>query len=364
MKIKIEVLTAALKIAGAVVNKRHKTPILQCVSLSAWQITGTDCDTFISVPLDDTGTDVFHPVCVNLADILARVSALPKSTEITLTSEPGIDKLIIQHDGNISKLNVLSTVDYPIPRSVDTLEDTLALNMPADTLRTMMSHVIKAMSQQDVVRYYLNGMCFNVHRGYFNLIATDGHRLHRVSSRQVGLADYPDSIMPGDAVTALYKMLPKKDSDIVELNIYKTAMHFKLPDGSTVQSRLIEGRFPDYERVIPARKDRDRTLTTDRAGLLAVLKRLKPAVKESFYGVRINCAKDTVTLGTASGDITESMPATWEGEPLKMGVNINYLIDALESATGDDVALRMLTANDSVLIDGDDFQLVVMPMRV
>lgn len=364
MKIKIEVLTAALKIAGAVVNKRHKTPILQCVSLSAWQITGTDCDTFISVPLDDTGTDVFHPVCVNLADILAKVSALPKSTEITLTSEPGIDKLIIQHGGNISKLNVLSTVDYPIPRSVDTLEDTLALNMPADTLRTMMSHVIKAMSQQNV-RYYLNGMCFNVHRGYFNLIATDGHRLHRVSSRQVGLADYPDSIMPDDAVTALYKMLPKKDSGIVELNIYKTAIHFKSPDGSTVQSRLIEGKFPDYERVIPARKDRDRTLTTDRAGLLAVLKRLKPAVKESFYGVRIDCAKDTVTLGTASGDITESMPATWEGEPLKIGVNTNYLIDALESVvTGDDVTLRMSTASDSVLIDGDDFQLVVMPMRV
>ena len=251
MKIKSEVLTAALKTAGAVVNKRHKTPILQCVSLSAWQVVGTDCDTFISVPLDDTESDVFHPICVSLADIFARVSVLPKGTEVTLTSTPDGDKLIIQHGGNISKLNVLSTVGYPIPRSVDTLEDNLALNMPADTLRTMMAHVIKAMAVQDI-RYYLNGMCFNVRRGYFNLLATDGHRLHRVSSRQVGLADYPDSIMPDDAVTALYKMLPKKGRDIVELNIYKTAIHFKLPDGSTVQSRLIEGKFPDYEREIPA----------------------------------------------------------------------------------------------------------------
>ena len=80
--------------------------------------------------------------------------------------------------------------------------------------------------------------------------------------------------------------------------------------------------------------------------------------------MRIDCAKDAVTLGTASGDIMESISATWEGEPLEMGVNVNYLIDALESVTGENVAIRMLTASDSLLIDGDDYQLVVMPMRV
>jgi DNA polymerase-3 subunit beta len=221
------------------------------------------------------------------------------------------------------------------------------------------------MAQQDI-RYYLNGMLLVIDKASLQAVATDGHRLSWASIPVTGDYARQEVILPRKTVLELSKLLAEVDEPVT-LDILANQVRFRFGSVELV-SKVVDGKFPDYNRVIPT--GHTRGFDIDRVELLSALQRAAILSNEKFRGVRLVLSADELKIictNTEQEEAEEQLEIAYKGDALDIGFNITYLLDVLQNVSSERVRLAFGDANSSALITmpgRDDYKYVVMPMRI
>ena len=358
-----EELLKPLQAVIGVVERRQTMPILANVLLSARDgqisITATDLEVELvaSGPLD---VDTAGEVTVPGRKLLDICRALPDGAKISL-SQSG-DKVQVRSGRSKFVLATLPAAEFP---AIDDINPDSNLDVDQGTLGRLLERTHFAMAQQDV-RYYLNGLLVETGDGVLRAVATDGHRL-ALSQSETGGSGAPAKqvIVPRKGVLELQRLLG--DEGEVRLALSNNHIRIEL-DGIRFTSKLIDGRFPEYDRVIP--KDPGNELTADREVLKGALQRTAILSNEKYRGIRLMLKDGGLKLqahNPEQEEAEEEVEVDYTGEDMEIGFNVNYLVDALNAVGGDEVTLGFVDSNSSCLLrepGNDDCQYVVMPMRL
>ena len=240
-----------------------------------------------------------------------------------------------------------------------------AFSLPQRTLKELLQQVSFAMAVHDI-RYYLNGILFVADGKQLSLVATDGHRLAFASSTLDNEVPRQEVILPRKTVLELQRLLSDKEGTL-ELQFANNQARFRF-DHMEFVSKLVEGKFPDFNRVIP--KGHKNSVVLGRAPLLASLQRTAILTSEKFKGVRLTLepgALRVVCNNTEQEEATDEIEIDYDGDTVEIGFNISYLIDALTNMEQEMVKIEVTDSNSSALItipEDSNFKYVVMPMRI
>jgi DNA polymerase-3 subunit beta len=221
------------------------------------------------------------------------------------------------------------------------------------------------MAQQDI-RYYLNGLLLVVAGNTLRMVATDGHRLAYAASPLVGDFERHDVILPRKTVVELARQLADSD-DALDVTLVGNQIVFRFGHVELI-SKLIDGKFPDYERVIP--QGHPKLVKASRLALLQSLQRAAILTNEKFRGVRLILSEGTLKLvssNTEQEEAQEELEVDYQGGDLDIGFNVTYLLDVLTNVAANEIEIRFNDGNASALFglaDTPDFKYVVMPMRI
>ena len=347
-----------------VVERRQTLPVLANlltqVSGGQLSLTGTDLEVEMvsRSGVDDAQDGETTIPARKLFDI---VRALPDGSKVTL-SQSG-DKITVQAGRSRFTLSSLPANDFP---SVDEVEATEQVSVPEAALKELIERTAFAMAQQDV-RYYLNGLLFDLRDSTLRCVATDGHRLALCESAlDTGSGSKRQIIVPRKGVQELQRLLEGGDRNL-ELELGKGHIRVKRDD-VTFTSKLIDGKFPDYEAVIPIGADRE--VKIDRELLRASLQRASILSNEKYRGVRVEVSPDLLKISAHNPEqeeAQEEVEAETSVDALAIGFNVNYLLDALSALRDEFVVLQLRDANSSALVRGADNERsrhVVMPLRL
>ena len=367
MKATIEraVLLKSLGHVQSVVERRNTIPILSNVLIEAREdgsirLMATDLDLQVdeSVPATVTQPGATTVSAHTLFDIVRK---LPEGSQVELTAAEG--KMQVVAGRSRFNLSTLPRDDFPVIAEGDL---PTRFELPAATLREIIEKTRFAISSEET-RYYLMGIFLHVIDDQMRAAATDGHRLARVTVPKPDGADgMPDVIIPRKAVAELYRLLEELEGT-VEISLSPTKIRFGL--GSAIlTSKLIDGTFPDYNRVIPTANDK--LLKVDPKSFSAGVDRVSTIASEKTRAVKISLDRDKVTLSVTSpenGVATEELPADYGSEGLEIGFNSRYLLDILSEIDGDTVEVHLADAAAPTLLrenDKSNALYVLMPMRV
>jgi DNA polymerase-3 subunit beta len=289
------------------------------------------------------------------------VRKLPEGSQVELTAAEG--KMQIVAGRSRFNLSTLPRDDFPV---IAEGELPTRFELPAATLRQIIEKTRFAISTEET-RYYLMGIFLHVIDEQMRAAATDGHRLARVTVPKPDGADgMPDVIIPRKAVAELYRLLEELDGT-VEISLSPTKIRFGL--GSAIlTSKLIDGTFPDYNRVIPI--GNDKLLKLDPKSFSAGVDRVSTIASEKTRAVKISVERDKVTLSVTSpenGVATEELAADYGSDGIEIGFNARYLLDILGEIDGDTVEVHLADAAAPTLLresDKSNALYVLMPMRV
>jgi DNA polymerase-3 subunit beta len=237
--------------------------------------------------------------------------------------------------------------------------------VPQKTLKDLMSQVSFAMAVHDI-RYYLNGILFVAEGKQLSLVATDGHRLAYASATLDVEVPRQEVILPRKTVLELQRLLSDAEGAI-EMRFASNQAKFSF-DGMEFVTKLVEGKFPDYNRVIP--KNHRNHITLGRAPLLACLQRTAILTSEKFKGVRLNVEPGLLRVASNNAEQEEAvdeLDIDYSGDAIEIGFNVTYLIDALSNMSQEMVKLELQDSNNSALLtnpENNAFKYVVMPMRI
>jgi DNA polymerase-3 subunit beta len=347
-----------------VVERRQALPVLAnlLVQVQGGQLslTGTDLEVEMVArqAVDDAQDGETTIPARKLFDI---VRALPDGSKITV-SQSG-DKITVQAGRSRFTLASLPARDFP---SVDEVEATERVQVPEAALKELIERTAFAMAQQDV-RYYLNGLLFDLRDKGLRCVATDGHRLALCEAALDGGTNAKRQIIvPRKGVTELQRLLEGSDREL-ELEVGRSHIRIKRDD-VTFTSKLIDGRFPDYEAVIPIGADRE--VRIDREALRAALQRAAILSNEKYRGVRIEASPNLLRISAHNPEqeeAQEEVEADTKVEGLAVGFNVNYLLEALTALRDEQVVLQLRDANSSALVReaaSERCRHVVMPLRL
>jgi DNA polymerase-3 subunit beta len=332
----------------------------------------TDLELQITTRADfGTGSDQVATTVAarKLLDILR---ALPESGEVSLSVAN--KKMTVQSGKSRFNLQTLAAEEFPTVAQPERYP--ASLKMAQKTLKHLFSMVHFAMAQQDI-RYYLNGLLLVVDGAKVIAVATDGHRLAYCSvaleppaeqdaERQTPATARHDVIIPRKTVVELQRLLDDGDEP-VEIEIAGNQARFRF-GGIELISKLVEGKFPDYQRVIPS--GYSRTFTVPREAWLRALTRVAILTSDKFKGVRFILSDDSVKISSTNADqedAQDEIEIEYRHGPLDIGFNVSYLLDVLNNLKAETIQVAMGDSNSSALItvpDDDDFKYVVMPMRI
>lgn len=347
-----------------VVERRQTLPVLAnfLVQVNAGQLslTGTDLEVEMVARsgVDDAQDGELTIPARKLFEI---VRALPDGSRVTL-SQSG-DKVTVQAGRSRFTLATLPANDFP---SVDEVEATERITVPEAALKELIERTAFAMAQQDV-RYYLNGLLFDLADKTLRCVATDGHRLalcETLLENPVG--SKKQIIVPRKGVTELQRLLEGGDRAL-ELEIGRNHIRVKRDD-VTFTSKLIDGRFPDYAAVIPIGADQEVKL--DREIFKAALQRAAILSNEKYRGVRVEVSPGQLKISAHNPEqeeAQEEVEADTHVDSLAIGFNVNYLLDALNALRDEFIVIQLRDANSSSLIreaDNDRSRHVIMPLRL
>jgi DNA polymerase-3 subunit beta len=367
MKATIEraVLLKSLGHVQSVVERRNTIPILSNVLIEAREdgslrLMATDLD----LQVDETiPANVSQPgaITVSAHTFFDIVRKLPEGSQVELTAAEG--KMQVVAGRSRFNLSTLPRDDFPVIAEGDL---PTRFELPAATLREIIEKTRFAISSEET-RYYLMGIFFHVVEDQMRAAATDGHRLARVTvARPDGADGMPDVIVPRKAVNELYKLLEELEGT-VEISLSPTKVRFGL--GSAIlTSKLIDGTFPDYNRVIPTANDK--LLKLDPKSFAQGVDRVSTIASEKTRAVKMAVDRDKVTLSVTSpenGVATEEVPADYGADGLEIGFNAKYLLDILGEIDGDTVEVHLADAAAPTLLrenDKSNALYVLMPMRV
>jgi DNA polymerase-3 subunit beta len=357
-----EALLKPLQAVIGVVERRQTMPILSNVLMIArdgqLSVTATDLEVEL-VAQADVDTESGGEITVSGRKLLDICRALPEGTDVNVSVSG--EKLGVRAGRSKFSLATLPAAEFPV---VEDIKAGQSLSVSQETLGRLIDKTHFSMAQQDV-RYYLNGMLLETSAGHLRAVATDGHRLALSQAELDGKVDEQQVIVPRKGVLELQRLMTGDG----EVNIEFGANHIRIQlDGIRFTSKLIDGRFPEYERVIP--KESSNELKADRGAFKSALQRTAILSNEKYRGIRLVIRDSGVILqahNPEQEEAEEELEVEYSGEDIEIGFNVNYLLDALGAVDGDEVTLSVQDSNSSCLIrqpGKDDSTFVVMPMRL
>ena len=358
-----DVLLKPLQAVIGVVERRQTMPILSNVLLVARDgellVTATDLEVEL-VASAEVAVESAGEITVSGRKLLDICKALPDGADIDISLSG--EKLVVRSGRSKFSLVTLPAAEFP---SVEDIKAGQTIEVSQEILGRLIEKTHFSMAQQDV-RYYLNGMLLETGGKHLRAVATYGHRLALYEVEIDGAAlDEQQVIVPRKGVLELQRLLDGEGNLNVELGANHVRIQLK---GIRFTSKLIDGRFPEYERVIP--KESSNELRADKALLRSALQRTAILSNEKYRGIRLIIRDSGVVIqahNPEQEEAEEELEVTYSGEDIEIGFNVNYLLDALDAVDGDVVTLSVLDSNSSCLIrqpGSDEGKFVVMPMRL
>ncbi len=363
-----KLLTALQSVAG-IVERRHTLPVLANVLLrkTGNEIEFTTSDLEIQVRTRDTfeGDAGNFSTTVGARKLIDILRSLPSDQTVTLSANQS--KLTLQGGKSRFTLQTLPSDDFPLVQ--ENADFGPAFKVPQSTLKALINQVHFAMAVHDI-RYYLNGILFVAEGKSLTLVATDGHRLALAQATLDNDIPKQEVILPRKTVLELQRLLKDdkgNEDSMIEMRFANNQAKF-IFSGMEFVTKLVEGKFPDYNRVIP--KNHKNHLTLGRAPLLASLQRAAILTSDKFKGVRVNLEPSTLRIASSNAEqeeAKEELEIDYSGDTIEIGFNVTYLMDALSNMSAEMIKLELQDTNSSVLITVPEqagFKYVVMPMRI
>jgi len=366
MKFQIDketLLNPLQQIIGAV-EKRQTMPALSNVLIRTTEnlltLTATDLEIEL---VSQTGIVVDEPgeITVPARKLLDICKSLPNEAPIKFIVNE--NKALVQSGRSRFSLTTLPASDFP---SLEQINSVYEFEITQKTLRDIIDKTAFAMAQQDV-RYYLNGLLLEVNTNFLRAVATDGHRLAFCEKEiETDISDVKQVILPRKGVLELIRLLNDSDDKV---KIILGSNHLQIEfDQLRITSKLIDGRFPDYNRVMPT--DGTNIMTADRDQLRQALMRASILSNEKYRGIRLILEKNLIKLQAQNPDQEEAdieLEVVYTGEEIEIGFNVNYMLDVLNGSNSDMVQAALRDSNSSFLLtypDQPDCKYVIMPMRL
>ena len=360
-----EAFLKPLQLVSGVVERRQTLPVLSNVLLdlkeSELSLTGTDLEVELvgRVTVDQAYTS--GAVTVPARKLLDICKSLSDDAIIELSLSDG--KVILKSGRSRFTLTTLPASEFP---AVDEQPDSFSITMAQKKLRELLDSTSFAMAQQDV-RYYLNGMLFEVARGFLRVVATDGHRLAMETLDMNNPMSEPHKlILPRKGIMEMARLLTD-DSGEISLTFGQNHIRASVPTFTFI-SKLVDGKFPDYNRVLP--KGGNKVVLGDCQELRQAFSRASILSNEKYRGVRLLLSSGELRIlanNPEQEEAEEIVSVEYEGELLEIGFNVSYLIDVLSTLNSKRVRITLSDSNSSALLEaeeGSDALYVVMPMRL
>jgi len=365
VKTQRDTLLRPLQIVSGIVERRHTLPILANILIrkdgEKVSFLSTDIEVQITTHADVGSGAEAAATTVAARKLLDILRALPESGDVTLTLAN--KRMTVQSGKSRFALQTLAAEEFPTVAQAEHYNAKVTL--PQKTLKHLFNMVHFSMAQQDI-RYYLNGLLLVVDGKNVIAVATDGHRLAFCQIETDQNFTRQEVIIPRKTILELQRLLEDLENP-VDLEIANNQVKFRFDDIELI-SKLVEGKFPDYTRVIP--KGYKNNFTIDRETLLRSLQRAAIMTSDKFKGVRCIIAPGSLKISSTNADQEEAMEELeidYGGDSVDIGFNVTYLLDVLNNLKCDNVNIALGDANSSALItvpDNADFKYVVMPMRI
>ncbi len=365
VKAKRDEILGPLSAVSGIIERRHTLPILSNVlierSTDAFSFLATDIEIQITAQASIGEGGEARAVTVGARKLVEILRALPDGIEVTLQQQD--KRLQVKAGKSRFTLQTLPAEDFP--KLASPTGETARFSLPQKALRHLLSMVQYAMAQQDI-RYYLNGLLMVVEDQSVKLVATDGHRLAYTAMALESELPRQEVIVPRKTVIELGKLLSDTDAVVdIELSTAQAAFRF---GGVELVSKLVDGKFPDYTRVIPTQHKNE--LRVEREVLRQSLLRAAILSNEKFRGVRWVLTDGSLKIVSSNAEqeeAQEEIDVQYKGEALDIGFNVNYLLDVLNNMSGVEVECLFGDAASSTLFQFASepaFRYVVMPMRI
>lgn len=365
IKINRDTLLKPLSAVSGIVERRHTLPILSNLLLEAKQdkivLTATDLEMQVSLSVD-TAVGSELSTTISAKKLLDICRSLPENAEINMT--PQESRIQVKAGKSRFNLQTLPAADYPVMSRAAGSADA-EIKIGQRTLKRLFKQVEFAMAQQDI-RYYLNGLLFEISANRLNVVGTDGHRLSFTSTELSQNYEKQELILPRKTVIELIKLLDESDEEVT-IEIATGQVNFTFGDIRLI-SKVIDGKFPDYTRVIPI--GHQNSFTVDRMTILLSMQRASILSNEKYRGIRMVLGKDSLRLISTNSEqeeAEEELEINYPGDPLDIGFNVTYMIDVLNNVESENIIFSFADANSSCLVtvpNDSNYKYVVMPMRI
>lgn len=357
-----DLLQSISKISGAI-DKKQTLPILANVLIKVannkMYIIATDLGVEIStINLIESGEDLaFTAPFKKLSDIC---KSLTEDNDIKISFDN--DKALIKSGRSRFSIGILPAADYP---SLDTTSADYSFTIESRTLKELLDSTAFSMALHDA-RYYLNGMLLDYVRGKLRCVATDGHRL-AICERSVKIdREEMKLLLPRKAILELIRILDTSEQPVT-VEIGAGFCRFKIAD-TVFTSKLIDGKYPDYERVIP--KYTNKTAIANRTELKGALVRSSILSNEKYKGVKLTFKPELLEFESNNADhenLKDEIALEYHGDEISIGFNIYFLLDAINTMGSETVVMDLTDSQSSIVLRNPtdpDVRYVVMPMRL
>lgn len=359
-----EALLKPLQQVIGVVERRQTLPVLANLLVvagdSGVRFTGTDLEVEMSASVDADGVQSGETT-IPARKLFDICRALPDGSKVDFKLSG--DRVTVSSGRSRFTLATLAADDFPVIENIELVE---TVSLPEATLKNLMDRTAFAMANQDV-RYYLNGLLFDLREQTLRCVATDGHRLALAETVLTdGRSTQRQIIIPRKGVLELQGLFEAGDG-MVEIEFGRNHLRVRR-DRVVFTSKLIDGRFPDYEAVIPIGADLQ--VTIPREALRGALQRAAILSNEKYRGVKLEVSPNTLRIiahNPEQEEAVEELEARTSVSDLSVGFNVNYLLDAMNALPSEDILLCLRDANSSCLLrapDSEDVRHVIMPLRL
>ncbi len=360
-----EEVVKSLNLTLGVVEKRQTLPILSNVLFevdeSSLKLTATDLESEISTTSTISNYKSGGKTTAPARKLSDLCRLLPDMTEIHFFLDG--DNLKIETDSGKYNISTLPSEDFPVFE----LEDIQSqINISSQNLKTLISKTAFAMGNQDW-RHYLNGLFLLIDDKTITTVATDAHRLAMASSiLNEAISDSTNGIVPRKSINEIGKLVGDGSENAL-INLGQTSIAVNI-SGTTFVSKLIEGKFPDYEQVIPSGESS--LLIVDRKKLSESLSRVSVLSSEKYKGIRIITNKNSLNISANNPEKEqgeENLTCEYDGEEVDIAFNVNYLQEILSTLDSEKIEINFFGSDKSCLItdpNSDDLKYVVMPLLI
>lgn len=365
-KIEKEILLKPLQTITGIVERKQPLPILSNVLIQKeganYRFVATDLEIQISTGLNRPDQNSSsESITVGAKKLQEILRVLPDTSKVSFDLSNG--KLQLKTEKSKFSLQTLPASDFP--QVSDQINNPEKIEINQGEFKKLLGSVQYAMAQQDI-RYYLNGVLLVIENDSLKLVATDGHRLAFASAKLEQEYSKREVILPRKTITELFKLLASDTEEKVIFEFGENQIRICF-SGITITSKIIDGKFPDYGRVIPNYSNH---LSLNRLAVLQALQRVAILSNEKFRGVRFVLTEKNLRIisnNSEQEEAQEDLETSYHGTALDIGFNVNYLLDGLNNIGSEEVVFSFGDPNSSILITipgNDEYKYVVMPMRI